>query len=255
MSGLTRSEKGYPVMGFATISVMLLAMSFFAVGCTQAKSMNLGAIMPVGDSITAGYSSDPTVDAGWRAPLCKSLTAAGYSFQFVGTTNVNPGRSLPTVPVDQTWHDGGMAESCNTLAVRNNIGGWLKTLAAGGKTPAYIVMMTGTNDINDNNVPASVGNVSSIIDTVHSQAPKSKLFVAKIVPVFSPSNSWVAAYNAGLVALVSQKRAAGCNVAIVDLNTNFPFATGMTADTVHPNAVGYAWLAQQWHAALTAAAR
>ena len=214
----------------------------------------IGAVMPVGDSLTAGYSSDPAVDAGWRAPLYKSLTAAGYSFQFVGTTNVNPGRSLPTKPVDQTWHCGGTVESWRTLAVRDNIGNWLKTLAAGGKTPAFIVMMTGTNDINDNNVPASVGNVSSIIDTVHAQAPKSMLFLAKIVPVFSPDNAWVAAYNAGLVALVSQKRAAGCNVAIVDLNTGFPFATGMTADTVHPNAVGYAWIAQQWHTALATAA-
>ncbi|MCX6872492.1 MAG: hypothetical protein NTW21_01595, partial [Verrucomicrobia bacterium] len=46
---------------------------------TQA-ARDLGAIMPVGDSITAGYSVDPNVmDAGWRGLLYNSLTAAGYS--------------------------------------------------------------------------------------------------------------------------------------------------------------------------------
>jgi hypothetical protein len=224
-------------------------------GTTQAAK-DFGYIMPVGDSITAGYSSDKAVDAGWRAPLYKSLTAAGYTFQFVGTDHPNPG-SLPTTPIDQTWHCGGTIETWCTLEVRNHIGGWLKTLAGKGKTPACIAMMTGTNDIRDNNATASVANVSVIIDTVHAQAPKCKLFVAKIIPVFTPDNAWVASYNAGLVALVSKKRAAGNkNVAIVDLNTNFPFATGMEPSDrpVHPNTVGYAWLAKQWQAALTAAA-
>lgn len=232
-----------------------LAIGIATISCRARAATPLGNVMPVGDSITAGYSSDQTVDAGWRSMLFKSLTAARYSFQFVGTTNVNAGKTLPTKPVDQTWHCGGTIESWRTLAVRDNIAAWLKTLAARRQTPAFILMMTGTNDINDNNAPASIGNVSNIIETVHSLAPKSKLFVAKIVPVFSPDNAWVAAYNAGLVELVGKKRAAGCNVAIVDLNTDFPFATGMTADTVHPNAVGYAWIAQQWHAALTAAVR
>ena len=148
-----------------------------------------------------------------------------------------------------------MVESWRTLAVRDNIAGWLTKLAAGGTTPAFIAMATGVNDIRDNNAPASVSNVASIIDTVHAMAPATRLFVAKITPVFSPDNAWVASYNAGLVALVSQKRAAGRNVSLVDLNTGFPFATGMDAHEtpVHPNAVGYAWLATQWHAALTTA--
>ncbi|MCX6877568.1 MAG: Ig-like domain-containing protein, partial [Verrucomicrobia bacterium] len=173
-----------------------------------------------------------------------------YSFQYVGTANVNPGR-LPTTPIDQTWHDSGTTETWRTLAVREFIGSWLTTLAASEKTPAIIAMMTGTNDIRDNNAPASVSNVSAIIDTVHTRTPATKLFVAKIVPVFSPDNAWVAAYNAGLATLVGEKQALGYNVAIVDLYTGFPFATGMTADTVHPNAAGYEWLAQQWHTALT----
>lgn len=240
-------------MTYATMYATLLGLLALWVGCAQTptRPANLGAVMPVGDSITAGYSSDLTVDAGWRAPLCKSLAEAGYSFQFVGVTNVNPGRSLPTAPLDQTWHCGGTAESYRTLAVRDNMGAWLKTLAGKGQTPAVILMMTGTNDINENNAPSSVGNVASIIDTVHSQAPRCRLLLAKIVPVFSPDNAWVAAYNAGLVDLVARKRAAGCNVALVDLNTHFPFASGMTPDTVHPNAVGYDWLARQWFAALT----
>jgi lysophospholipase L1-like esterase len=226
-----------------------------AVGPNSAQAArDLGAIMPVGDSITAGYSGDPNVlDAGWRGLLYNSLTAAGYAFQYVGTANVNPGR-LPTTPIDQTWHDSGTTETWRTLAVRDFIGSWLTTLAASGKTPAIIAMMTGTNDINDNNAPASVSNVSVIIDTVHARTPATKLFVAKIVPVFTPDNAWVAAYNAGLATLVGEKQALGYNVAMVDLYTGFPFAAGMDSpppNSVHPNAAGYAWLAQQWHTALT----
>jgi len=235
------------------LATLALAVPF-GLNSTQA-ARDLGAVMPVGDSITAGYSVDPNViDAGWRGLLYNSLTAAGYSFQYVGTTNVNPGR-LPTTPIDQTWHDSGTTETWRTLAVREFIDSWLTTLAASGKTPAIIAMMTGTNDINDNNAPASVSNVSAIIDTVHARTPATKLFVAKIVPVFSPDNAWVAAYNAGLATLVGAKQALGYNVAMVDLNTGFPFATGMDSpppNSVHPNAAGYAWLAQQWHTALTA---
>ena len=86
---ITRFEAIFwpPVQSWLVGLVVCIAL---VSGQTQAAH-DIGAVMPVGDSITAGYSHDPTVDAGWRAPLYKSLTARGYSIQFVGVTNVKAG--------------------------------------------------------------------------------------------------------------------------------------------------------------------
>ena len=62
-------------------------------------------IMPVGDSIT--YGADGT-NAGYRGFLYNDLTAAGNTFQFVGTTNGNPG-SLPTAPSTRPITTAGAA--------------------------------------------------------------------------------------------------------------------------------------------------
>ena len=54
-------------------------------------------------------------------------------------------------------------------------------------------------------------------------------------------------------ALVAQDQAAGDNIALVDLNTNFP-SNGLYGDGLHPNDTGYAWMASQWASAILASA-
>src|SRR5579864_2379574 len=64
--------------------------------CALFGSLSVSAaaitIMPLGDSITAGYTGDPSVDApgGYRNNLYADLTAAGIAINFVGTSNQNP---------------------------------------------------------------------------------------------------------------------------------------------------------------------
>ena len=222
-------------------------------------------IMPVGDSITWGYYD--YTDAGYRGFLYSDLTSLGNTFQFVGTHNDNPG-SLPTTPVNQTYHDGwggwttgdvlGTYQDGFNNGASGNIGTWLTSLAGSGQTPTVITMMIGTNDSpfgpnGGYTVSQGTANLSAIINTIYTQDPGVRLLLAKLTPRLDSYDTWVNQYNANLPGLVAQKRAAGDNVTLVDMNTNFP-ADGLGSDGLHPNAIGYSWMASQWLSALVAAA-
>ena len=219
-------------------------------------------IMPVGDSITYGYPGSAGLgdNAGYRGTLYSLLTAGNYNFQFVGTTNGNPG-SLPATPVNQQYHDGwsgwtvgdiaGVAPYSGVNGGRTNgdITTWLPALAAQNQTPNIIPLMIGTNNPgNGVDVATSISQYSTLIDRVFAADPGVELLAAQIVP-FAGQAGWVASYNSSLASLVAAKKAAGLNVKLVDLNTNFP-ANGMSADGVHPNNVGYEWMGQQWYNAM-----
>ena len=218
--------------------------------------------MPVGDSITYGAGG---TNAGYRGFLYDDLTATGGTFQFVGSTNGNSA-NLPTGPVNQTYHDGwpgwttgdilGNSLSGFNNGASGNIGSWLTQLAAGGQSPTIITMMIGTNDPTNGGFTVSQGtsNLSAIVDTIYSKDPGVRLLVAQVTPRLDNggANSWNNQYNADLVGLVAQKQAAGDNVALVDMNSNFPASTGLSSDGLHPNDLGYAWMASQWTNAILA---
>ena len=210
-------------------------------------------IMPVGDSITYG---DGGTNAGYRGFLYNDLTAAGNTFQFVGTTNGNPG-SLPASPVNQTSHDGwpgwttgdvlGTFQDISNNGASGNISTWLSQLAAAGQSPTIITMMIGTNDFSRGgwSVAQGTANTAAIVNIAFSQDPGVKFLLATCTPRYDSSTAWVNSYNAGLANLVAQDQAAGDNIGLVDLNTNFP-ADGLSSDNLHPNDIGYAWMATQW---------
>ena len=207
----------------------------------------LGNIMSTGDSITYGLHGS---NAGYRGPLYNLIQTAGYSSRYVGNYNGNPG-SLPTTPVNQTAHDGN--SGWNIAQVLNGI----TPIAQGGlgwmsSNPQIITLLIGINDRNLNDgtdvsmIPGLMIQYGNLIDSIFQQRPTVRLYVGKL----TPCNVYVNAFNASLVTLVNAKQATGDNIAIVDLNTNFP-ANGLY-DGIHPNDVGYAWMAQQWFNAITA---
>ncbi|MGO9108203.1 MAG: GDSL-type esterase/lipase family protein [Thermoguttaceae bacterium] len=220
-------------------------------------------IMPVGDSITYGYGG---TNAGYRGYLYTDLVTTGSTFQFVGTTNGNAA-SLPVTPVNQTYHDGwsgwttgdinGTQQSSFNNGTSGNIGTWLTKLSGSGQSPTAILMMIGTNDPvrggtgNGGTVSQGTANLSSVIDTEASEDRGVRILLATLTPRNDNSaySTWVNNYNAALPGLVAQKLAAGDNIALVDMNTRFP-VNGLSSDNLHPNEVGYAWMAAQWSAAL-----
>ena len=42
------------------------------------------------------------------------------------------------------------------------------------------------------------------------------------------------------------------HVSLVDLTTGFP-SNGLSSDNIHPNDVGYTWMANKWYGAIVAA--
>src|SRR5436305_483183 len=77
-----------PIAGGVALTLALLAAGSTA----GAASLS---IMPLGDSITYGYSAKVPAPGGYRAPLYRDLVAAGYDVRFVGSQTTNPDPSLP----------------------------------------------------------------------------------------------------------------------------------------------------------------
>jgi lysophospholipase L1-like esterase len=200
-------------------------------------------IMPLGDSITTGFGSSSS-GPGYRWPLYNLLNDSGLTFHYVGTANNRPG-SLPTTPVDQTYHEGhggwNVAQLLNGVTPTDAGGlGWLEV------DPQIILLMIGTNN-RGGDVPTAVGQVGQIIDQIQAQTPDARLLVAEITPI-TGQEAWVASYNSSLASLVNGRISAGENLGLVDMNTNFP--VNSMYDALHPNDAGYAWMAQQWNDAI-----
>jgi len=204
----------------------------------------LGNIMPTGDSITYGLHG---TNAGYRGPLYNLMQTAGYSSQYVGGSNGNTG----SLPPNQTAHDGNsgwiIAQVLNGVTPSAQGGlGWMSA------NPQIITLLIGINDRNLNDgtdvsmVPGLMIQYGNLIDSIFQQNPTVRLYVGKL----TPCNAYVTTFNASLVTLIQAKQAAGYNIAIVDLNTNFP-ANGLY-DGIHPNDTGYSWMAQQWFNAISA---
>lgn len=151
-------------------------------------------IQCVGDSITAGYTDNPTWNVpfqfGYRSGLYTRLTNAGFAFQFVGAS-AEPWNGVFGVPrntpspdlrtVNQDHHRGYGA--WGTSAILNNIGGWL-----GADNPDVILLMIG---INDNGSSQARTNLNSIVQSIVNAKPNAAVIVAQITPKATFSQSIV----------------------------------------------------------------
>ena len=226
-------------------------------------------LMPLGDSITEGSYG---TNAGYRGPLYALLTKTALSVTFVGssvqgtvTTTTDP------LPMDQ-WHNEGHAsytidnidnnldglDSSTFLmyggADRNPNGGhWFDGIASGPDArpalyPDIITLMVGTNDLGDTDRAAVQTELDDLLTKITTERPNAHLIVAQITPNSSPN---VASYNVAVAAEVTAFAGAGKRVTLVDMNTGFP-TDGLSADGIHPNDTGYAFMAQQWFTAIAA---
>jgi len=190
-------------------------------------------VMPLGDSITDGY----TVPGGYRIGLWQRFVSGGYTVDFVGSQSNGPA-SLGDH--DHEGHPGWRIDQIDA-----NVVGWLGTYQ-----PHTVLLHIGTNDILQNDDVANApARLSALIDHITAAVPTAEVFVAQIIPLANSSqNAQVRTYNAAIPGIVSNKVAAGKHVHLVDLYD--AVTTADLADGVHPNAGGYDKMAAVWSSAL-----
>lgn len=214
-------------------------------------------IMAVGDSITAGYTDNPTwalpFTWGYRGPLYDLLTAAGKRFEFVGRSlepvtgggfghpdpSVWSGTDIFTLGQDNCRGYGGYA----LTDIEPRVAGWVAE-----DLPDIVLLMAGINDIaagsSDDPVAAKT-NLSDTIALIQSGAPSATIVLSKITPYVTPTPA-IVLFNDYIGTL------AGPGIIVVDQYSNFldgegdPDASLYSNANNHPNAAGYALMAQTW---------
>ena len=211
------------------------------------------AVLPLGDSITEGCCTAP--EGGYRIELFRQAVTNGKNVTFVGSLMNGPTSvANRTFPMRHEGHGG------YTISGGGNggIAGTITDSAISTYHPNIVLLMIGTNDINDNidiaNAPSRLGK---LIDEIIADAPTALVVVATIIPISAPNGDQRAqAYNAALPGLVNARASAGKHVVLVDNYAAFAkdqnYQTTLKADGLHPNTAGYVVLGQSFYGAIGA---
>lgn len=199
-------------------------------------------IMPLGDSITVGYTGTTPEEApgGFRNNLFAGLKAAGIRVEFDGTLEQNPSPLL--VAAKQTRNEGASGFLIKGIPLASYPGGFYpglyENLDAWFKEfhPDIVLLMIGTNDINMNNdLPNAPARLAALLDKIVSDDPKGRIVLSMLIYTLDPSlNAQVDAFNAALPAIAASRPAVTLvdNSKVLDLSTDY-------ASTLHPNQRGY----------------
>lgn len=209
------------------------------------------AILPLGDSITAGAGSSD--GGGYRVEMFRRAVADGRALTFVGRSRSGPAE-VAGLPFPRL-HEGHSGYLIDTGPERPGLLPIMADVFA-AVAPNIVLLMIGTNDIpwklDLQNEPKRLG---ILIDKITSQVPNALLVVAQIGPTaIEERTALVAAYNAGIPQVVEQRAAVGAHVTMVDMFTPFvdtpDYAKALLVDEVHPNDRGHALIGQTWYAAI-----
>ncbi len=235
--------------------------------------------MPLGDSITAGYTDNTRrggggwavpFEFGYRKQLYHLLHEAGYDFVFVGASpepwvsnysdptrggTVSPSFDLRTIGQDGHRGYGGFRIPQITGAVAGFIA---------ADKPDIILLLIGINGIG----PGSPVELDALVQTIFKAKPGVKLIVAQITPRSSSSaaqNADIRSFNESIaVKLVPKYRGQGRNISMVNQYAHFlknsddvtsiddsRFSNGIN----HPTNAVYDLMAGTWFAGIQAIAQ
>lgn len=200
-------------------------------------------IMSIGDSISEGSNSGNT----YRSHLYFALTAAEFSFDFVGSNkgtcgNINAGtndgwdadhNSFYSASAAQIL-DGNMPVNDCSPAGSGNIRDW---------APAYeadiAIIHLGTNDCRGGSSPGQIqARLAGIITELRAAVPAVKVAVAQIISSRQGNiNGCIATLNSQLPAWANKISTTASPVVVVDQHTGWD-ANAHQRDSFHPNALG-----------------
>lgn len=225
-------------------------------------------IMCLGDSITVGYTDNPTwkepFQFGYRGRLYQLLKEAGYHFTFVGDSpqpwdaqSGDPSHGGTYKPafdlrdLGQDHHQGGRGSPIAALK------GWVSK-----DDPDLVLLMIGINGMGEH----SPNRIRSLVETIVADKPDAHLIVAQITPYANTQmdkNKWLYDYNIYIRdTLVPEFAAKGHKVSTVDMYSLFltdmndyasAIASGKHSNHYnHPTNEVYDLMADRWFAAIEA---
>jgi lysophospholipase L1-like esterase len=240
-------------------------------------------IMPVGDSITAGYPGFFVTEDYWvsfRRKLFNDLsalyTSTPFGINFVGTvTNLGASAVPPLADRDNEghsgWRDDEIAngttdatrqQSCSTLYPLSacNIAGWLDVTQ-----PDVVLLHIGTNGINSGGGTSSA-DVAAILDKIQTwetanSSPVTVMLARIIGSPDATTNANVTTFNNNVAAMAQTRINNGDKIVIVNQQTGASLTYQLGAadgsssgpdmgDNLHPNQDGYEKMADKWKADL-----
>jgi lysophospholipase L1-like esterase len=258
-------------MGIKPKSILIGTIICLCVGVSSLYGQEAIKIMPIGNSITEGYTDGSLPNEllrGYRYGLRYLLKNYGYNIDFVGS---------------QT---GGSAyfNDCQHAGIAGTRDQYLVTLLNTGYderngvqilvppryyldeyNPDIILLHIGTNDITHEGDAAitnqKVTEILNLIDQYESRANKEVLvFLALIINRVKP---WGTAavrtttFNNAIKAMAQARIAAGDKIVIVDMEKDAGFEYTYTTDMandgegLHPNESGYSKMAGLWFSSIT----
>lgn len=222
-------------------------------------------IMPLGDSITAGYTDNPIwnhpFSYGYRAPLYALLTEAQIPFTFVGASaepwnmrfgdpahNVIAYSKIPLKELGQDNHRGYGGWTIQQITSEVNF--WIQE-----DDPDLILLMIGINSIS----PESPKLLKALVETIFRTHTEVSLLVAQISPLMQ-FNQDLVLYNTYIRdILVPSFRDQGFSIASVDQYSSYLsdtnnkrtiqsqyFSNGIN----HPTNSMYGTMAEIWFAGI-----
>ncbi len=218
----------------------LVAFIAASVLLSQASAQTPIRIMPLGDSITYGSP----VLGGYRAPLYHMLTNAEYNVDYIGSGTGNASADLPEV--NHEGH-GGWRISDPAVGLYENMYGWFEQIA----DPHVVLLHIGTNDSGGGTAFTNAYvRLEALIDRIVQCQPSAKIIVTSLMKRTGTSYTAITNYfNPNVPGVVARQQALGHNVTFLDMHAYLELAD--MGDGLHPNAVGYAKMANAWFPALT----
>jgi hypothetical protein len=254
---------------FIIIIFALLVIEFFPYRNISSYGQAL-RIMPMGNSITFHHDTySPPLQENWgirisyRYRLYQLLTAAGYTFDFVGNRNAGF-NYMPAEYCDNAGFPGITANQLVTLLQTsyNDFENMYEVNSPEEEDEHYlennptdiILLHIGTNDLSQYTVSESVDNVEAVLDEIQAFEDANSVtipvFVALIIDRV-PAHSETALFNVLLESLVNSRKSSGDILELVDMYDGASMIydiqpDGDMVDIWHPWYSGYEKMAQKW---------